>query len=56
MYDMIKRRQKTEKRLQDLLDEIKARENAVKVVVLLGEVGVGKEIVFSASFLLRYSQ
>ena len=26
----------------DILDEIKARENAVKVVVLLGESGVGK--------------
>ena len=44
------------KRLREILDEIKARENAVKVVVLLGESGVGKEIVFSASFLLRYSQ
>ena len=30
------------KRLRDLLDEIKARENAVKVVVLLGESRVGK--------------
>ena len=42
--------------MRDILDEIKARENAVKVVVLLGESGVGKEIVFSASTLLRYSQ
>ena len=42
--------------MRDVLDEIKAMENALKVVVLLGESGVGKEIVFSASTLLRYSQ
>ena len=47
------------KRLRDLLDEIKARETAVKVVVLLGESGVGKSSIgncFSAFILSRDSQ
>ena len=45
--------------MQDILDEIKERENAVKVVVELGKSGVGKSSIgncFSAFILSRDSQ